>query len=962
MKQRFSYLDLRLIVNELEQALLDSRLKNIYSLESSQRHFLFKFGSKNDNSDHFLIVDPGMRLHTTKFQHQATLQPSSFVAKLRKHLKNLRVTKMYVPQGNRALIITLGDNHYKLIFEFFAGGNIVLVDNTDKIVALMRIVRNMLGEVQYGVGKTLELQDKQVGFPSEENLEKCASGKEKIGRALHSKVPNASLSMVEYCLRENGIDPKSKSGDIEGITAAAKQCVEWADRLMAQTKTQGFILSKGEGEDKESLEFEPFREYFDLEIESHPGLSLSSCDTYNGTVDEFYGSILAGKQTSKLDQLQKVAENRLNAARNEKENRVRGLDQVQQQNELFGTLLQENADIVDAAISAVKALVDQGLDWGDIESIISLEKKKRNPIAKYISKLELDRDVITLALPKDKESEGPEEDSDASDSDDEISARERDENVVNVRVKLGQGAWANARDYFNIRRAAGAKKEKTVQQADKALKSAEKKIQRDLEKSLAKSSNKNTGMLHTRRSVYWFEKFYWFISSDRMLVIGGRDALQNSLLLTRYFEKDDCLVHSDVEGASVLIIKNDNGKEISPKTFSEASAFCLATSKAWELKKAGTAWYVARGQVPRLGPGGNPISVGEMASTAHRTVILPANFDMGFGLLWQVENEKEELEVDTEVGDSDEEFPDTQLDSDEDFPDTQLASDNESDSDSAADSDVSESAYPPVSEEKSASADVPASASEHANSDEVSSPNDVQTVEQATSAVEESPDPELESHVNSEGSANTSLQSQADATSKKVRGKNKKLKKLKKYADQDEEDRQAALDRLGTLKGLERQEQETREKEEKRLQERELKRQRQERARKAELARIANEVVEDTPFPADLTYRYPEDKSKVVSAVPVFGPWYSLKDCTFKVKVIPGANKKGKTVSEVLRVILDSSTTDKPSQRQKDLVAGVQPQSMQQELPMSRMQLSTGNKSKGGAANRGQKKPQKKKK
>ena len=32
----------------------------------------------------------------------------------------------------------------------------------------------------------------------------------------------------------------------------------------------------------------------------------------------------------------------------------------------------------------------------------------------------------------------------------------------------------------------------------------------------------------------WFEKFYWFISSENYLVIGGRDQQQNELIVKKY--------------------------------------------------------------------------------------------------------------------------------------------------------------------------------------------------------------------------------------------------------------------------------------------------------------------------------------------------------------------------------------------------------------------------------------------
>jgi predicted ribosome quality control (RQC) complex YloA/Tae2 family protein len=36
------------------------------------------------------------------------------------------------------------------------------------------------------------------------------------------------------------------------------------------------------------------------------------------------------------------------------------------------------------------------------------------------------------------------------------------------------------------------------------------------------------------RKAYWFERFHWFITSENYLVLSGRDAQQNELLVKRY--------------------------------------------------------------------------------------------------------------------------------------------------------------------------------------------------------------------------------------------------------------------------------------------------------------------------------------------------------------------------------------------------------------------------------------------
>ena len=58
------------------------------------------------------------------------------------------------------------------------------------------------------------------------------------------------------------------------------------------------------------------------------------------------------------------------------------------------------------------------------------------------------------------------------------------------------------------------------------------------------------------RKAFWFEKFFWFITSENYLVLGGRDAQQNELLVKRYLRKGDAYVHADIHGASTCVVRN----------------------------------------------------------------------------------------------------------------------------------------------------------------------------------------------------------------------------------------------------------------------------------------------------------------------------------------------------------------------------------------------------------------------
>lgn len=74
-----------------------------------------------------------------------------------------------------------------------------------------------------------------------------------------------------------------------------------------------------------------------------------------------------------------------------------------------------------------------------------------------------------------------------------------------------------------MKKKSAQKAQKTMDAAESAIKAAEKKSRGKLKEVQIKNR------IQHMRKVFWFEKFYWFVSSDNYLVIGGRDFQQNEV-------------------------------------------------------------------------------------------------------------------------------------------------------------------------------------------------------------------------------------------------------------------------------------------------------------------------------------------------------------------------------------------------------------------------------------------------
>lgn len=62
--------------------------------------------------------------------------------------------------------------------------------------------------------------------------------------------------------------------------------------------------------------------------------------------------------------------------------------------------------------------------------------------------------------------------------------------------------------------------------------------------------------LQVARKTYWFEKFNWFVTSENYLVVSGRDAQQNEVVVKKYLRPGDIYVHADLHGASSCVVRN----------------------------------------------------------------------------------------------------------------------------------------------------------------------------------------------------------------------------------------------------------------------------------------------------------------------------------------------------------------------------------------------------------------------
>ncbi|KAL2834194.1 telomere recombination-domain-containing protein [Aspergillus cavernicola] len=988
MKQRFSSLDVQVISQELASELVGLRVSNIYDL--STRIFLFKLAKPDHRKQ--LIVDSGFRCHVTQYSRATASAPSPFVSRLRKCLKSRRITSVTQIGTDRIIDFSFSDGMYHMLLEFFASGNVIITDRDYNIIALLRQVPGGEGleEAKIGLKYTVTNKQNYNGVPDittdriRETLEKAKalfaeepgapkkSKKKKntdvLRKALSQGFPEYPPLLLDHAFATRGADPATPLDQVlgdEGLMDMVREVLEEARGVTADLSMDkshpGFIVAKEDtrptapdpNAEKEAspakpgLLYEDFHPFKPRQFEGREGFTILEYPSMNATIDEYFSSIESQKLESRLTEREEVAKKKLNSLRQEHEKRIGALEQAQDLHIRKANAIQDNVYRVQEATDAVNGLIAQGMDWVEIARLIEMEQSRGNPVASVIKlPLKLYENTITLLL-REAGAEEEEEDelfssdesenSDDEDHDEPTTSKRHSESFT-IDIDLGLSPWANATQYYDQKRVAAVKAERTTQSSSKALKSHEKKVKDDLKRNLKQEKQ----VLRPSRNPFWFEKFLFFISSEGYLILGGRDSMQSELLYRRHLRKGDIFVHADLDGATPMIVKNKAGapsSSISPSTLSQAGNLCVATSTAWDSKAIMSAWWVEASQVKKTAQGGDLLPVGDFLVKGEKNFLAPSQLVLGFAVMWQVSkdnlsNHKTYISEEAPAVEQSkkeqivtEDANETETNRQEDEDDSESVGDpHETEEQTEAQDEVEEEDLP--GDNQSTLDDV-ASVTSQAHGKRHLSGRDKRLLRKGKPLDTPTQKSEQASGRSTPMTNGTSTKD-TKPTPAPVRGRKGKNKKAaSKYADQDEDERELALRLLGAS-GAKAQkaaaDAEVKAKREQEAEEQKKRRKAQhERAAQAERKRQAlfeegggDDYDEETAAAeaADLEWLpalvgTPNPEDEILAAIPVCAPWASLGRYKYRVKLQPGAVKKGKAVKEILGRWVAETTTGK---------------------------------------------------
>ena len=138
----------------------------------------------------------------------------------------------------------------------------------------------------------------------------------------------------------------------------------------------------------------------------------------------------------------------------------------------------------------------------------------------------------------------------------------------------------------------------------------------------------------------WYERYRWFITTDGLLAIGGRDASSNSALIRKHLTEHDIVFHAELHGSPFFIIKNaaaftaaaQEGKIDS--SLQQVAQATISFSRAWRdgLSSADAYWVMPE-QVKKGAPTGQFLPKGSFVIEGKRNYFKGVEIRLAIGIV-----------------------------------------------------------------------------------------------------------------------------------------------------------------------------------------------------------------------------------------------------------------------------------------------------------------------------------------
>ena len=568
LKEEIASFDLVLLISELNTGIMSARVNNIYQIKP--KNLLLKLRKPSQSHIH-LLIEAGKRLNITSYVLEKPKRPPAFCMALRKHLRNGIIERIEQHEFERIVTIQVstGEGTFRLVSELFGKGNIILVNSENKILQALTYRRmrdrNILRGEDFQHAPPIGINPLKLSRQDFDEIRDL--GQLEIVRGL-TKFLSIGGQYAEEILLRAGID---KNTQCKNLTA------QEISRIFNQLQELLSMITNGNVEPCVVVDDED--EWIDVTpimLKKYASLRRKTYDTLNQALDEYYTrkqlKEKAGEVSEEVEQQvakqKRVLQRQQIALKNSKEEIER--------NRKIGDIIYTHLNDLQFLLTKVMSEKKKGKSWKEIIPDIRKEKEAGLAPAIYFDSLQSKGLILNVSV----------------------------EDLI-FPLNLRHSIQENAAHYYTRAK----KAEKKLKGIEKAIRETETSIERLRQQEIEQIREKQRRS-PKRRKKAWYEKFRWFHSSDGFLVVGGRDATTNEMIIKRHMEPHDIVFHADIHGAPFVLIKTE-GKKPPEQTMKESAQLAASYSKAWrENLSSVSVYWVSPEQVSKTPPAGQYLGKG----------------------------------------------------------------------------------------------------------------------------------------------------------------------------------------------------------------------------------------------------------------------------------------------------------------------------------------------------------------
>lgn len=598
MKKEITSFDIAAVISELKQLITGSWVTNIY--QTDFKTIILKL-HQPDQPSLSLLIKAGNRLHLTGFVSEKPSKPSAFCMILRKYLRNGRVQSVEQHEFERMVVIKIEakQEEFQLVSELFGDGNIILVNCENKILQALSyrkmrdrdILRNETFQYPPPSGKnSFKMERKDL-----EEIRNYAQLE--IVKALARFLGVGGFYAEEILLRarinKNTFCDSMDASELDSIFNRLKE-------LLSNVETGQIKPAIVINEKTEWIDVVPFPLEKYLTFQSKPYSS------FNEALDKYYAERGVEEEiiTTTADAEQLLAQQERILARQQKT--LKELEQEIEKNKKIGKIIYAHFSELQLLIQKIMEAKNSGKSWNEIVSVLEKAKKEGKAQVMYYSSFDSQNSFLYLAI-------------------DELTF------PINLRRSIQE----NASEYYEKAK----KAQKRHEGAEKALLKTKQKMSELERQRIENVAAISKPVLQKVEKKAWYEKFRWFHSSEGFLVMGGKDAMTNEILVKKHMEPHDIVFHADIIGAPFVIVKTE-GREASEQTIKESAEFAAAFSRAWkEMFGAVDVYWVHPDQVSKTPPTGQFLPKGSFMIYGKKNYIRKVQLRTAVGVITKEEEQ-----------------------------------------------------------------------------------------------------------------------------------------------------------------------------------------------------------------------------------------------------------------------------------------------------------------------------------